>query len=444
MRVVIVGAGQVGSSIAASLDADHEVVVVDRDSDRVDNLTYSLDVLAITGDGASLSTLREAKIETVDLLIASTDDDETNIVTCATAKTVSDVFTIARVKRRNYLATWQEAGTVFGVDFMVCTNLLAAETVVRVIGLPAARDVHVFTEGRVVMAEFRVPEGSPIAGRTVAEADRFPELTFTAILRNEEIILPEGGILIEVGDELIVIGSPENVHMFADGLAPLHDKNRKDIVIVGGSEIAGEIARLLEDRGLRSRLIERDPNRARELAEKLTRTTVMVSDATSHEFLNREHIGDSDVVITALENDEKNLLASLLATRLGVPRTIALVETAENTDLFETVGVGAAINPRKAAAEEIIRLTRGGHMEKIAIIDNDRAEVLEIETDDNSVLVGRSIRESAVELPRQMTIGAIIRGGEFVTPRGDTVVEVGDHVVVFTETNAIDAISAKI
>ena len=443
MRVVIIGAGQVGSSIAASLDADHEVVVIDADAERVDALTYSLDVLAIEGDGASLSTLREAEIEAADLLIASTDDDETNIVACATAKTVSDAFTVARVKRTNYLDTWQEAGGAFGVDFMVCTNLLAAETMVRVIGLPAAQDVDVFAEGRVMMAEFCVPEGSPVAGRTVAEADHFPELTFAAVLRDGDVVIPKGETTMEVGDELIVIGSPENTRTFASDLAPGRDEDR-DVVIVGGSEIAVEAARLLEDRGLHPRLIERDPDRARDLAEQLAGTTVMQSDATDQEFLQREHVDDADVVIAALGSDEKNLLASLLASRIGVPRTVALVEATEYTDLFEAVGVGAAINPREATAEEIIRLTRDGHTENVAIVDHDRAEVLEIEVGDDSVLAGRPIHESAADLPTRVTIGAITRDGAFVTPRGDTVVEAGDHVVVFAEIDAIDTVASQI
>ncbi|EMA44142.1 Trk system potassium transporter TrkA [Halococcus saccharolyticus] len=444
MRVVIIGAGQVGSSIAASLDTDHEVVVVDTDAERVDALTYSLDVLAIEGDGASLSTLREAEIEAADLLIASTDDDETNIVACATAKTASDAFTVARVKRTNYLDTWQEAGGAFGVDFMVCTNLLAAETMVRVIGLPAARDVDVFAEGRVMMAEFCVPEGSPVAGRTVAEADHFTELTFAAMLRDGKVVIPDGETTIEAGDELVVIGSPENTRTFAGDLAPGRNEDGKDVVIVGGSEIAVEAARLLEDRGLHPRLVERDPDRARELAEQLAGTTVMQSDATDQEFLQREHVDDADVVIAALGSDEKNLLASLLATRIGVPRTVALVETAEYTDLFEAVGVGAAINPREATAEEIIRLAHDGTPENVAIVDRDRAEVLEIEIADDSVLAGRPIRESAADLPARVTIGAITRDGAFVTPRGDTVVEVGDHVVVFAEIDAIDAVASQV
>jgi trk system potassium uptake protein TrkA len=443
VRVIIVGAGQVGSSIAASLDADHEVVVVDTDDTRVESLTYSLDVLAIEGDGTSLATLREADVETADMVIASTDDDETNIVTCATAKTASDAFTIARVRSTNYLETWEESGGAFGVDFMVSTNLLAAETVARVIGLPAAQNVDVFAEGGVLLAEFCIPENSPVAGQTVAEADHFSELTVAAVLREEGVVIAEGETELAGGDEIVVIGSPESTRAFAADLVPDSEENR-DVVIIGGSEIAVQTAQLLEERGLHPRLIERDEGRARELAEVLPHTTVMSSDATDREFLAREHVGDADVAIAALGSDERNLLASLLASRIGVGRTVALVERAEYTDLFEAVGVGAAINPRDATAEEIIRFTLDGRMENVAIIDGDRAEALEIEIDDDSLLAGRPISESAADLPARVTIGAITRDGEFITPRGDTVVAAGDHVVVFAETDAVDAVARRV
>lgn len=441
MRVIIIGAGQVGYSTAASLADDHEVVVVDTDHERVDALTYSLDVLAIEGDGTSLSTLREANIETADLFIASTDIDETNIVACATATAVSDPFTIARVKQTNYLETWKHTRDPFGVDFMVCTNLLTAETIVRIIGLPASQDVDVFADGRILMAEFRVPNGSPVAGQTVAAADDFVELTFVALFRDGSIIIPDGETVIETDDDLIVIGSPKSTRAFAGDLARERTGGQQDIVIVGGSQTGVQTAQLLEDRGRHPRLIEHDHERARALAEKLAGTTVMESDATDREFLDREHVGDADVVIATLDSDEKNLLASLLAKRLGVDRTVAVVETTEYTDLFEAVGVGAAVNPRDATAEEIIRFTLDTDTEKVALIEHGYAEVIEIEVGDDSVLQGRPISESMADLPDQVVVGAVTRNGSIITPRGDTVIETGDHVVLFAETGVVDTVS---
>ncbi|WP_251343533.1 Trk system potassium transporter TrkA [Haloplanus halophilus] len=442
MRIIIVGAGQVGSSIAADLAGSHDIVVVDRDGDRVEELTYSLDVLTVQGDGTSLSTLEEAGIDEADMVIASTDDDETNIVICGTARAVSDAFTVARVKNTEYLRTWERSERAFGIDFVVCTNLLAAESIVRVVGIPAARDVDSFADGRVQMAEFEIPPGSPVTDQSVAEADRFDDLTFAAILRNGEVELARGDSLLKTHDRVVVIGNPEAVREFATTIAPEERPGRaEEVVVVGGSEIGYQVARLLGDRGFTPRLIERDPERARRLAEELPNAVVMESDATDMDFLEREHVGDADFVVAALDSDEKNLLVSLLARRLGVDRTVAVIDASEYVELFETVGVDVGVNPREVVAEEITRFTRDGGAENVAIIESDRAEVLEVEVGEESVLAGRPIHESVADLPDGVVIGAITREESLITPRGDTVIQPGDHVVVFLDACVADEVT---
>ncbi len=437
MRVVIVGAGQVGSNIAESLSDSHEVVVVDVDRDRVEALQYEVDVLAVEGDGASLATLEEAGVGEADILIASTDDDETNIVTCGTARTVADdCFTIARVKNTKFLDTWDHAEDAFGVDFMVGTNLLTAQTIVRVVGLPAARDVETFADGAVHMAEFEIDPESPVADQTVSEADRFDSLTFAALIRDDDVVIPTGETVIAAGDDVVVIGSRESVREFAAAVAP-GATGASDVLVIGGSDIGYHTARLLESQGLAPRLIERDPERARALAEDLPGSTVLESDATDREFLEREHVDDAQVVVAALDNDEKNLLACLLAKRLGVERAVAVVDDGDYVELFEAVGVDVAVNPREATAEEITRFTRERQAENVALVESDRAEVVEIEVDAGSVLVGRPIRESVPDLPSGVVVGAITRDGAFVIPRGDTVVEAGDHVVLFVDSDVV-------
>ena len=442
MRVVIIGAGQVGSSIAADLDSTHEVVVIECDPGRVEELNYSLDVLAIQGDGTAVSTLEEAGIDDADMVIASTDNDETNIVACSTVKAISDAFTIARVKNTEYLWTWQRSEKAFGIDFMVCTNLLTAEAIVRVVGLPAARDVDPFAGGRVQMAEFEVSEGSPLVEETVAEADRFDALTFAAILRNGNVDIPRGETVIKAGDRVVVIGSPKSVQEFAATVAPDESPGTaEEVVIVGGSEIGFHVARLLEERGFSSRLIEHDADRARELAEDLPATVVMESDATNLDVLEREHIGDADMLIATLDSDEKNLLVSLLAQRLGVERTVAVIDTTAYVELFEAVGIDVGVSPREVVAEEITRFTREGGAENVALIESDKAEVLEIEVDAESILAGKPIQESVSSLPEGVVIGAITRDREFIVPRGNTHIQPGDHVVVFVDTAVSDKVS---
>lgn len=441
MRVIVVGAGEVGTSIAESLTETHDVVIVDNDSDRVEELTYELDVLAIKGDGTALSTLEEAGLDDADIVIASTDGDETNVVICNTAASFSDAFTIARVKKTDLLDVWQQSPGAYGADFMVSTDLLTAETIVRVIGLPAALDVDTFAGGTVHVAEFEVPPDGPIVGETVQEADRDDSLTFAALVRDGGVVIPDGETRIEGDDRVVVIGSPESVRGFAEHVTPRSRQGVDDVVIIGGSGIGFQTARLLEERGFHPRLIERDHERARELAEQLPKTTVMESDATDVEFLTREHVGDADFVVSALERDEKNLLVSLLARESGAQRTVAVVDHGSYVDLFETVGVDVAVNPRLVTAEEITRFTRSKRTENIALIEEDLAEVLEVEIGPDSTLVDRPISETIIDLPAGAVIGAITRDGEFVVPRGDTVIRSGDHVIVFAEASASAAVA---
>jgi len=297
----------------------------------------------------------------------------------------------------------------------------------------------------VEMAEFEVDAESPVTDQTVAEADRFDSLTFVAVLRNGSVEIADGATVITPGDRVVVLGSPESVREFAESVTPeAASSSAGEVIVVGGSEIGYHVARLLEDRGFRPRLIEQDGDRARELAELLPGTEVMESDATNIEFLEREHVGDADVVVSTLDSDEKNLLVSLLADRMGVERTIAIIDTPEYVDLFETVGVDIGVSPRSVVAEEISRFTLEGNTEKVAFVESDKAEVLEIEITDDSVLTGRPIQESVHDLPDGVVIGSLVRDGALVTPRGDTVIEPGDHVVVFAAMDVVDDVTAEL
>lgn len=438
MRVLIVGAGEVGSNIAASLAENHDVVVVDIDSEMVDELNTAHDVLAVEGDGTSISTLQEAGVGDADILIASTDDDETNLVTCGATKTLGDAFTIARVRDVHYLEAWEHSEGAFGVDFMVSTTYLAANDIIRVAGLPAALDVDTFAGERVQMAEFEVSERSGMAGATVAESDRFDRLTFAALIRNGAVTIPTGDTVIDAGSRVIVIGHPEGIRTFAEAVAPADaGAGIEDLVIAGGSDIGYQTAALLEERGFRARLIEQDTDRARELAEDLPGTTVLENDPTNIEFLQSEWIDRSDAVVATTGSDETNLLVTLLAKKIGVERTIAVVEDGEFTDLFEAVGIDVAINPRDATAEEIIRFTQDGQIENLSLVEGRQAEVIEIEADDDSILTGRTVEESTADLPSGIVIGAITRQRDLIIPRGGTVIESGDRVVLFVDADVL-------
>ncbi len=443
MYVIIVGAGEVGRTIAGTLESEHEVAVVDVDTAIIKAVERQHDILTVNGDGTERATLQEAGIERADMIIAATDNDEANIVTCGTAKAQADVFTIARVKRRDLLETWRESNRAYGVDFMICTDLLAAEAVFRLAGVPGALDVDTFVGGLVRMAKLQIPPESAIAGRTVAEADQYEGLTFAALFRGETVIIPTGETELRPHDRIIVIGDSQQLWSLVDELSDGAIKETDDVVVVGGTEVGFQTARLFADRGYQTRLIERNPERARTIAEELPKVTVLEQDATDVAFLRREHVQDTNLFISALSSDEKNLLVSLLASQVGTDQTVAIVNRIEYGSLFETVGVDAAVSPREETAEEIIRVTRNGEAEKIAMTEAD-SEVIEIEVTEDSLLAERTIADAASELPEQFVVGAIARQGQLVTPRGETVITAGDRIVIFVRTDRINKLLEKI
>jgi trk system potassium uptake protein TrkA len=445
MRVVIIGAGEVGTSIAGNLSSDHDVVVVEEDETRAEQLKYELDILSIAGDGTSLETQEAADIGDADMFIACTDDDRTNLVACGTAKTLGDPFSIARVKSIEYLRTWERKHGAFGADHVVCSDLLTAENIVRVIGLPTAIDLDLFVGGLVHMAEFEIVSGSPVGGQTVAEADRFDSLTFAGLFCDGELVIPDGTTRIETENRAVVIGSPESVRAFGSDIAPEGTAKRADdVVIAGGTEIGYHTARLLEEQSAKPRLIEANEDRARTLAEQLPDTVVMQHDATDTDFLTREHIDESDVMIAAMNSDERNLLIAVLAKRIGVDRVIAVVDNTEYVTLFEEIGIDVAINPRDVTAEDITRFSFESVADNLAVLENDQAEVLELQIDSDSPVVGKTIQELDTELDGRFVVGAITREGSLITPRGDTGLHAGDKIVVFVETCFADDLTAAV
>ena len=443
MKAIIVGAGEVGTLIGRSLSQRNDVIVVDVDDHRIEEIKYELDVLTRVGDGTSGEVLEEVGVGDADLLIASTDDDKTNLVACGAAKTIGDPFTIARVRHATFKRTWDRTQRAFDVDFMVCSDLQTAETIVNVIGLPAAIDVDPFAGGLVHMAEFNVSAESPITGEVVADVDHFDSLTFAAVFRDEEMILPRGDTRIKGGDHVVVIGSPQSVQGFAQDIEP--DKtpgSADDIVIVGGGEIGYHTARILEDRGFAPRLLETDERRARQLAEDLPGTLVMQHEPTDAEFLEREHVHEADILISTLDADEKNMLVSLLAKRIGTDRVISIVDHGSYVQLFEEIGIDVAINPRIVTAEEITRFTHTDVAVNVAVLENDQAEVLELEVSEGARLVGRTIRDIDRSIDADVVFGAITRDGTFIAPRGETVIEAHDHIIVLVEPSFVDQLMA--
>ena len=428
MRVVIIGAGEVGRSIAAALQTDHDVVVIEKDPDRL-QLLQELDVLGVLGNGASLKTLKEAGAEGADLAIASTDIDEVNIVACAAAKQLGTKITIARVQDAEYLQTWKRG--YLGVDEMVCSELITSHAIADVIGLRGVRASEEFADGKILMTETVIEGNSPVIGLRLREAALPKECNVASIIRENAVIIPRGEDQILANDRLVLIGVPEAVHEFNRRLSL--SPAVKEVLIVGGGRIGFRLAQILQSRGLRPKLIEPDEERSRWLAENLPNTLVFHGDGTDIELLEREGLSRCDVAVSVIGVDERNLLCGLLLKRMGVPQVIVRVEDPNFITIFERVGIDIAINPRRLIAEEIIGFTRG-RIEKSLSLEQDRAEVLQIEISRESSLVGVPLARAA--LPAGVLIGAIVRGERVIIPRGTDALQLGDHVIVFSTKEA--------
>ncbi|HEX5582381.1 Trk system potassium transporter TrkA [Gaiella sp.] len=434
MRIVIVGAGQVGSTIVEALHAEHDLSVIDVVRERLEPLAYRYDVRTIEANGASRKALQDAGVEHADLFIACTSRDEVNLVACSFARVEAPrATTVIRTSNVEYIQLWR-AGRL-DVDFAVSSELETANAVSRSIGMPAARQTDVFARGQVQIVEFDVPAGADpaLVGRPLREATIPDDSRVLSIIRGEGMTLPGGGDAIEEEDRIVVIGSPEAARAWATLLAP-GARTVEDVVVFGGEQMGTAIARVLRAQEIGVRVIVPDRDRAREVAEELPGCRVYHTSGIDPDFLERERIGQAQAAVFALKEDAKNHFAATLARVHGVRFTIAVVHDPVAAEVYEASGVDVTINPRAVTAEEIVRFAHDPRTQQVTMLEGDRFEVLDITTQPTSEYVGLRFRDMPI---RGAMIGAIVRDGNAVFPRSDDVLQAGDRVIVFTETSRV-------
>jgi trk system potassium uptake protein TrkA len=445
MKIMVVGAGQVGTSVAKGLDDTHEIVVVDADAETLDQLRYGADVMTYEGDAADIDVLEKAGAADTDLLVASTNDDRTNILVCAVAKVLADdLVSVARVADTDFLKSWEHSKNAFNVDWMVGSDYVTAQTLVQLGLRYGAQTVEYFLQGRIEVVEFQLPPGSDLDGQTVREADIYPELRYIAITDGEDFEVVRGDTVIPPESRILVMGRSREVDRLAHELDPEQRDPVNRIIILGGGEIGFQTARLYQNRGLSPKIIEQDGERANFLARNLPDCFVLRDDALDPDFLQSEGIDRTDLVVSALRPDERNLFASLQARQLGAERVISVVHEQKYASLFANNGVTATVNPRTKVIEEILQCTRDGRVEKITFVEGHDGEVLEVELEEGSVLLGRPLKKSAADLPDGMVVGAVARGSKTIIPTGDTTFEVGDHLVIYVDTEDVEEVVEKV
>lgn len=438
MRIVIIGGGQVGSALARSLSASHEVVVVDHDAD-VGDVIATMDVEFIHGSGTSADVLRQAGVADAAFVVAATALDEVNIVACALASRIGRPETICLVSRADFLGADGGGLEAFGISRVVWPEAQLAADIEQIVTSPGAIDAEVFAGGVVRLLEYRLDADSPLSGRTLGDLHMPRGALVVAVKRAGRIFVPRGTTALQAGDKVIIMGTPDAMGAVQSLVHSGRTGGRLRVTIIGGGDVGLQLAERLERTpSIDLRILERGEDRGAMLAARLSRTLVLNGDGTDLEFLESENVGQSDVLVSVIDNDERNLLASLLGRQLGVPKVITRVSRPANLRLFERVGIDVAISARGAAVDTILHQITGGTTSLLAVIEHGEARVFEL-----TVAPGFEPRElKAMGGAQDAIVAAILRDGAAIVPRGDDRVGPGDRIVVFCTAEAVDRVRA--
>jgi len=438
MRIVIVGGGQIGSSLARALAATHEVVVIDH-APHVADVFQSMDVEFLPGSGTSEEVLSRAGVQDCEFFVAATGLDEVNIVACALANRLGRPQTICLVSRAEFLDSSGEGGGLraFGIDRVVWPEAQLASDIERIVTAPGAIDAEVFAGGIVRLLEYRLEAGSPLTATILGSLHLPRGSLIVAVKRGGRIFVPRGTTQLQAGDKVIVMGTPEAMHAVEALVHPGRAGGRLQVTIIGGGDVGFQLAEKLEQApSLDLRVLESDPDRGAWLAAKLRRTLVLNGDGTDLEFLESENVGRSDVLVSVIDNDERNLLASLLGRQLGVPKVITRVGRNANLRLFERVGIDVAISARGAAVVSILHQITGGTTSLLAVVEHGEARVFELVVAPS--FESRQLKDMGTS--EDAIVAAILRGNRAVVPRGDDRINAGDRIVVFCTQAAADRV----
>jgi trk system potassium uptake protein TrkA len=439
MRIVIVGGGEVGSALARGLAADHEVAVIDHNQAVADRFA-SLDVDFIHGSGTNEDVLARADIKNASFFIACTGLDEVNIVACAIANRISNPQTICLVSRADFLGSASHEGLApFGIDRVLWPEAQLAVDIEQVVTAPGAIDAEVFAGGVVRLLEYKLDAGSPLLRASVGGL-RLPRGSLiVAVKRAGRLFVPRGSTQLEAGDKIILMGTPEAMREVERIVRPGANQGRQRVTIIGGGDVGLQVAERLEKvDNVEVRIVESGEERGAVLAAGLTRTLVINGDGTDLEFLESEDVGRSDVLVCVIDNDERNLLASLLGRQLGVPKVVTRVSRPGNLRLFERVGIDVALSARGAAVASILHQISGGTSSLLAVLEHGEARVLELTVSPN--FVPRQLK--GIGTSEDVIVAAILRGDHAIVPRGDDRIEPGDHILVFCTKAAADRVQA--
>ncbi|RNI15690.1 Trk system potassium transporter TrkA [Methanohalophilus sp. RSK] len=429
MKIIIIGAGEVGYHIAKSLYLENDIVVIDEDENACQRAD-ELDVQVITGNGANAAILEKVLIG-ADLLLALTGDDEINIVACMTTKLIkqsSKTFkTMARVSNPDYIDRPVAKRTQVGIDVMICPELALASEIADILSIPSAIDSESFADGKIKMMEFVVKADSHLVDKHIRDIGLFDCCIVSALFRGSQIIIPHGDDLIRAEDHIVIIGEKSAMKDISSFFGKI---KKNTAMIIGGGIVGLYLAQLLETTDMKIKIIEKDRYRSEMVADHLKKTLVLLGDGTDLSLLREEGVGEMDVVISVTDSDERNLLCSLLAKQMGTKKVIVRADHFDYVPLFEMVGVDSAVSPMEATINEVLKLTMGTGIEALTTIEGDKAEIVEYTISKKSKINGKLIKN--VSFPEGSIASMVINDDSTIVPRGNYKVKEEDHILVFS------------
>ncbi len=440
MKIVIVGAGEVGFHIASHLGRENkDVVIIDTDAEAIRRASEHSDVQTVIGSGSSPAILEEAGLKGAEFLLAVTDSDEINLVACLVANVISpSTRKMARVRS----ADFDRYGAHFKdntphIDALINPEIEMVKTIERLMTAPGAVDVGEFADSRLKFIGVRLDKGCRFAGIELAKifettGERLPLIS--AIVRGEELIVPDGSRRLRENDVVYFMTEEEKLLEML-GLFDKHAPPMRRAMIIGGGRLGFRLARRLEEGSIYTKIIEKNPGRCAELADQLNKAVVLHGDGSDKELLLEENIQDIDMVISLTDVEETNILASLLAKQMGARKSITRIDKFSYFPLMSTIGLELVVSPRQSAINTILRHFRRGKVLSAIAIKGEQAEFLEAVALETSEIVGKPLHN--VSIPKGVLVSGLIRKEELIFPTGQTVIEVEDRMIIFAMRQAI-------
>lgn len=433
MKVVVIGMGETGKYVASVLAQEkHDIVIIDDSAASLRRAEEGMDVMALLGHGASLQKLRRANAGSADLVVAVSGSNEINLLAAITARHLGAKRTVARVDSGDYLEEDHRGFSLkfLGIDLVINTRILIANEIYKLIKSVGAIAVEDFADNRIELLEIAIEEQQKIIEKPLRELHLPENSLVAAILRNEEMIIPNGSDEILPGDEIFVVGALSTIPKLEKIFGEKRRKQAQKVVIVGGGDVGYAVARLLEREEMSVLLIEQDAERCVELSNVLSKTVVLQGDGTDISMLRDEKIEQCDAFVAVSGDDETNMASSLLAKNLGARKTLALVNKPDYVPLFELLGIDATVSPRIFAANKILKFAREEEVVSISLLENGKAEILELIPVAGSQIVNKPLAE--VNFPRGAVVAGVASREKVFVPRGKDQIEAGNTVVVLT------------